>query len=111
MLLSRLILGTVGLSLAAAAAYSQSYPSKPVRIITSGVGGGNDFVARLIAQGLAAPLGQQVVVDNRGGITGVEVVAKAPPDGYTIMVQGETFTHLPLIEKLPWDPLRDFAPI
>src|SRR5258705_3605900 len=68
---------------------AQDYPNKPVRIITGGVGGSNDFAARIIAQGLASPLGQQVLVENRpsGPIPG-EQVSKAPPDGYTLLIHG-----------------------
>src|SRR5688572_8117060 len=74
---------------AAAASYGQDYPVKPIRIITSGVGGGGDFAARQIAQGISGPLGQPVVVENRAAsiVTG-ETVAKAAPDGYTLLVSG-----------------------
>jgi tripartite-type tricarboxylate transporter receptor subunit TctC len=71
-----------------AAVCSQDYPSKPIRIVTSGVGGGNDFVARLFAQALAVNLGQQVIVDNRGsGVAPGQAVYQAPPDGYTQRLQ------------------------
>ncbi|HXD52164.1 MAG TPA: tripartite tricarboxylate transporter substrate-binding protein, partial [Burkholderiales bacterium] len=62
----------------------EDYPNKPVRIVTSEPGGGNDFAARLIAQGLSLTFKQRVVVDNRG-IIAAEIVAKAPPDGYTLL--------------------------
>lgn len=68
---------------------SVAYPAKPIRIVTSDAGGGNDFVARLIAQGLTASLGQQGVVDNRpAGVIPGEIVSKARPDGYTLLVYG-----------------------
>ena len=91
----------------------QDYPSKPVRIVTSGVGGGNDFIARLIAQGIGGgSLGQPVIVDNRasGSIPG-EVVFKSPPDGYTLLVIGSSFLITPLLQNVPYDPVRDFLPI
>src|ERR1043166_901292 len=68
---------------------SQDFPSKPVRIVTSGAGGPSDIAARLVAQGISGTLGQQVLVDNRAaGNTVVEVVQKAPADGYTVLLYG-----------------------
>ena len=91
---------------------SQDYPVKPIRIVTSGVGGGNDFVSRLLAQGLTANLGQQVIVDNRGGgVAPGQAVYQAPPDGYTLLVAANNLWTGPLLYKTPYDPLRDFAPI
>jgi tripartite-type tricarboxylate transporter receptor subunit TctC len=88
-----------------------AYPSKVIRIITPATGGGSDFVARLIAPGLSAGLGQQVIVDNRGAIA-PELVAKSPPDGYTLQVNGSPMWLLPVLRpSSPWDALRDFAPI
>ena len=89
------------------------FPSKAVRIVASEAGGSGDFVARLIAQGLTSVLGQQVVVDNRGGgVVAGDVVAKAPPDGHTLLLYGNTFWLLPLMRKqIPYDPYRDFAPV
>ena len=84
---------------------------KPVRIVTSPAGGGNDFPARLIARGISAPLGQQVIVDNRPAILAPEIVAKAPPDGYTLLVAGSVHWIGPLVEKVSYDPIRDFAPV
>ena len=80
----------VGLIVVGTGAVSgQDYPSKPIRILTSAAGGGSDFTARQIAQGISGPLGQPVVVDNRGGgIIAAEVVSKSPPDGYALTVQG-----------------------
>ena len=117
MLLSRLgvWMFSVGVMvLGAGAASGQSYPSKSIRIVTAEAGTGSDFSARIIAQGLTTALGQQVVVDNRGGASGLiatEAVGKAPPDGHTLLVAGNSFWIGPLIQKVPYDPLRDFSPI
>ena len=93
----------------------QGYPNKPIRIVTGDPGGGIDFTARLIAQGLPATLGQQVVVDNRGGGGGIlagETVAKAAPDGYTLLVYSNNIWILPLLRKnVSYDPARDFATV
>ncbi len=91
----------------------QNYPTKPVRIVTSGIGGGNDFVSRLIAQGVSGPLGQQVIVDNRpSGVIPGDIVAKAPPDGYTVLIASGSLWILTLLQdNVPYDPVRDFAPI
>ena len=103
----------IGLVLTAACAVcAQSYPTKPVRIITSGVGSATDFVARTIASGLTPLLGQQVIVDNRAsGFTPAETVARAAPDGYTLLSYGSTVWIIPLLQNVPYDPVRDFAPI
>src|SRR5688500_815082 len=91
---------------------AQSYPTKPVRIVTADVGGGTDIVSRLIAQGISGPLGQQVIVDNRAsGVIPGDIVAKAAPDGYTLLVAGGILWIAPLLQKTPYDPLKDFAPI
>ncbi len=93
-------------------ATAQDYPNKPVRLVTTGVGSAADFAARLIAQGIAGPLGQQVIVDNRAsGVIPGEIVSKAPPEGYTLLVAGSTLWIGPLLRKTPFDPVRDFAPI
>lgn len=98
--------GAVGLACA------QSYPYKQVRIITAEVGGGNDVVARLLAQGLAASSGQQVIVENRPGvIIAVQTIAKAPPDGHTLLSYNNSLWTLPLVQAAPYDFLRDFAPV
>jgi len=94
-------------------ARSQQYPAKPVRILTAQVGGGTDFVARLIAQGLTESFKQPVVVENRGGnvVLSAEAVAKSPPDGYTLLIYAATLWVAPLLAPLPYDAIRDFAPI
>jgi tripartite-type tricarboxylate transporter receptor subunit TctC len=93
--------------------HAQNYPSKPIRIITAEPGGISDFGARVIAQGMSASMGQQVIVDNRGGgALASPPVAKAPPDGYTLTFQGSNMWLLPLFqENAPYDPIKDFAPI
>ena len=100
----------VALTLAAPAS-GQDYPVKPVRIVTSPAGGGNDFPARLIARGISGALGQQVIVDNRPAILAPEIVAKAAPDGYTLLVAGSVHWIGPLVEKVSYDPIRDFVPV
>jgi tripartite-type tricarboxylate transporter receptor subunit TctC len=95
----------------ACAVHAQPYPSKPVRIVTTEPGSGNDLVARLIAAGLSGNLGQQVIVDNRGILAG-EIVAKAPPDGYTLLAYGSPFWLAPFIRNnVGYDPVRDFAAV
>jgi tripartite-type tricarboxylate transporter receptor subunit TctC len=94
-----------------APAQAQGYPTKPVRFVTSEPGGGNDIVARVLAEGLTASLGQRVIVDNRG-IVAAEIAKNASPDGYTLLVYGANIWLLPYLrERVAWDPLRDFAPI
>jgi tripartite-type tricarboxylate transporter receptor subunit TctC len=94
----------------AAGAPAQDFPSRPLRIVTSSPGGSSDFTSRLIANGLTESLGQQVLVDNRGNFGG-EQLAKAPPDGHTLLVDGASLWIGPLIQKTPYDPVRDFAPV
>lgn len=93
-----------------------SYPSRPIRIVVPiPTGSGTDTVARVIAKGLSERLGRQVFVENRPGagtIIGNEIVAKAKPDGYTLLMNGAAFTISPAIyRKIPYDALHDFAPI
>jgi tripartite-type tricarboxylate transporter receptor subunit TctC len=92
-------------------ACAQDYPAKVIRIITSPPGGSNDFAARLLVRGLAERPGWQFVVDNRPTVIAPEVVMRALPDGYTLLVSGGTFVTGPLINKMPYEPLTDFAPI
>ena len=90
---------------------AQSFPTKPVRFVTSEPGGGNDIVARMLADGLTASLDQRVIVDNRG-IIAAEIAKNANPDGYTLLIYGANIWLLPFLrESTPWDPLRDFAPV
>lgn len=108
----------LGSGLLASTAQAQpAYPTKPIRlVVTSPPGGSQDFLARLLAQGLAPVLGQQVLVDNRtgaSGIIGIDFVAKAAPDGYTLLLgAGGPLTIVPVLQaKVPFDPVRDFTPI
>src|SRR5437762_11014008 len=102
---------------AAALARAQTYPAKPIHLIVPfPPGGGNDTVARAIAQQIGPHLGQPVVIDNRpgaGGALGAELAAKAPPDGYTLFLAGvgSHVVNPNLHERLAYDPVRDFAPI
>ena len=95
---------------------AQAYPAKPVRIVvTWPPGGSNDVVARVMAQRLTETLGQTFVVENRAGATGTigsDVVAKSPPDGYTIMVNSATHVaNAHIYKKLPYDTMKDFTGI
>lgn len=97
-------------------AHAQQYPSKPVRIIVPFVPGGTvDLVARVLAQRLTEQLGQQFLVENRAGASGTiggDAVAKADPDGYTLLVQAPTHIATPLmVARVPYDVVRDFTPI
>jgi len=89
----------------------QEYPSKSIRIVTAAAGGGSDFTSRVVAQGISGPLGQPVIVDNRTAILAAEAVLKAPPDGYTLLVTGTSFWVGPLLQKAPYDAVRDFAAV
>jgi len=97
--------------LGAGIVFGQNYPNKPIRIVASAAGGSGDFAARLIAQGLSGALSQQVVVDNRGGVIPGEIVSKAPPDGYTLLIDAASFWIGPLLQETPYDPVKDFAPV
>lgn len=91
-------------------AFAQGYPSKVVRIITTAAGSGTDVTARIVARGLTAALGQQVIVDNRG-IVGVEIIAKAAPDGYNLLHYTSPLWLQQYIQEVRWDVQRDFATI
>jgi len=94
-----------------AVAVAQSFPIKPVRIITYPAGGGTDFTARLIAQELTTAFRQSVIVENRpGGVLQGELLANASPDGYTVLLNGNALWLAPLMQKARYDPL-EFAPI
>ena len=110
------LLGAV-LFVFATAAFAQTYPNKPVRIFVGfAPGGGSDIIARVIAQKLTEAFGQQFVVENRVGASGIiaaDLVSKAPPDGYTLLVSSQTSTAAAagLYPKLPYDVLKDFNTI
>ena len=106
----------IGTALADAAQAQTTYPNRPVRVIVPlAPGGGSDYAARLIGARLTEHLGQTVVVDNRpaaSGIVGTDLVAKAAPDGYTLLLVFSTHAQsAQLFTKLPYDPIKDFAPI
>jgi tripartite-type tricarboxylate transporter receptor subunit TctC len=96
---------------------AQAYPARPIRlVIPYPPGGGTDTISRPLAQRLSESLGQQVIIDNRGGASGnvgMEGVARAAPDGYTIVIalNAQLAVNVSLFKKLPYDPIRDFEPI
>ena len=102
-------------ALAAASAYAQQYPTKVVRVIVPfAPGGGSDITARVVSQKLSAALGQQFIVDNRGGaagLIGMELTAKAPPDGYTIMMMSGSFSASAATHKPAFDPINTIIPV
>jgi len=100
----------------AAAPAQDAYPNRPVRfIVPFPAGGSTDIIARIIGQRLTESMGRPVVIDNRpgaAGLLGAEIVAKAPPDGYTIIINSASFTTSVVIQpKLTFDPIKDFTPI
>jgi tripartite-type tricarboxylate transporter receptor subunit TctC len=115
------LLVTITLSIATAcalgAAADQNYPTKPLRLLVPfPPGGGNDILARTVANGLTPVIGQQIIIDNRGGaggLVGAETAAHAAPDGYTLFLAsvGNMAFNPSLYAKLPYDPVRDFAPV
>lgn len=115
----RRYLATVCLALVGASAetaVAQNYPTRPIRlVVASSPGGASDILGRMLAQKLSEELAQQVVVDNRGGASGVigtDIVAKAAPDGYTLLIIQPTLTINPsMIRNVPYDAVRDFAPV
>ena len=107
--------GLLGLA-PAAAAQTASWPTQPIRMVVAfPPGGATDVIGRLLAQGLTAELGQNVIVENRGGASGIigsDSVAKATPDGYTLLFAPSSHATLSeLYASLPFDPVRDFTPI
>jgi tripartite-type tricarboxylate transporter receptor subunit TctC len=111
------ICAVLALTLAATAALAQPYPSRPLRLIVPyPPGGSTDVLARAVAQKMGESMGQQIVVDNRGGaggIVGSEIAARTAPDGYTFLL-GTSSTHVGVrftAKKLPYDPIKDFTPL
>ena len=108
---------TAGLAVLSADLHAQSYPAKPIRMMVPfPAGGGSDTIGRVIGQKLAERLGQPIVVENRpgaGGSIGADLVAKSPPDGHTILLgsTSELVQYPNVNPKIPYDPVRDFAPI
>ena len=94
---------------------AQHYPTRPIRIIVAfPAGGGNDIIARFFSARLTPRLGQQIVIDNRGGASGIigtEIVARAAPDGYTLLFTSLTHSMNEAITKLPYDTLKSFTPV
>lgn len=106
----------LAVSFAQSVAHAQTWPAKPLRaIVPVGAGSSTDIVHRLVLEQLSAGLGQPIVVENRagaGGTIGTATVAKAQPDGYTLLAHGSAHTIAPaLFKSLPFDPVRDFVPI
>ncbi len=99
------------LVIATGLACAQGYPNRPIRIISSPVGGGNDFVARLVAHGMTG-IGQPIIIENRpNNVTG-QIVAKALPDGYTLLASSSSLWLAPLMQDdVPYNVVRDFAPV
>jgi tripartite-type tricarboxylate transporter receptor subunit TctC len=113
----RLTIGIVGCVAALQSVYAQGYPNRPLRFIVGfPPGGGNDVVARVVAPHLSEALGQQVIIENRPGATGTvaaSMVAKSPPDGYTLLVGAVSTNAIAgsLYPNLPYDPERDLSPV
>src|SRR5688500_13060099 len=110
------LLKAAGMVLALSTAVAaQDYPTKPVRlVIPFPPGGSNDIVGRLVATQLGEKLGKQVIVENRGGAGGVvatEMVSKAEPDGYTLLMISLAHAVNPWLYKLNYDPIKSFAPV
>ena len=111
---SHLVLFACALTLCSLAS-AQTYPTKPVRVIVPfAAGGGSDFVARQVAAKLAEDLGQQFLVDNRGGaggMIGIEMTAKAPADGYTLMIMSASFSATAATNRPAFDPINTIGPV
>jgi len=107
----------IGAALVAGVAHAQNYPVKAIRLVVpQPPGGGNDVIARMISQKLSVALKQQIAVDNRagaGGLIGADVAAHSPADGYTLLLGNvATLAIIPNVQKkMPYDPLKDFAPV
>ena len=110
------VLGSTAAGAAVAGAAPNSYPDRPIRVVVpSSAGGGTDFFARLVMTPFSERLGQSAVIDNRpgaGSMIGSDIVAKAEPDGYTLLVMSSSFVINPSVyKKMPYDSRRDFAPV
>jgi len=108
-------LGTLAVLAVAPSAWSQQYPTRPVRIVAPfAPGGGTDFIARIITQKLTVAMGQQFLVDNRpgaGGMLGTEIGVKSAPDGYTLTMIAASYTVNPSLYKLKFDPVNDLTAV
>jgi tripartite-type tricarboxylate transporter receptor subunit TctC len=112
----RVLLHGLAVAFAVAMAHAQGYPTKPIRLVLPvAPGGGADTIARTVGQKVGAAIGQQFVIDNRGGAGGniaAEIVAKSPPDGHTLgMVLSSHTINVSLYKKISYDPVKDFAPV
>ena len=107
--MKRVLWWLIGIALAGGAS-AQTWPTTHVRIITAGAGGGSDFASRLIAAPLGAALGQQVIVENRG-LLAADIAAKAAPDGYTLLLVGQTLWMLPFMRDNVASNVTDFTPV
>jgi tripartite-type tricarboxylate transporter receptor subunit TctC len=113
----RLLPALLAVLLSCAPAAAETYPSRPIRLVVGYTpGGGNDLIARIVAARLQEKLGRPIVVDNKPGaqsIVAAELVAKAAPDGYTLLIaaSGPLTINPAVYAKLPYDPLRDFVPV
>ena len=106
---------SVTLGAAAGSAAAQAYPNKPIRMLAPEAGGANEVAGRIIARAMAESMGQQFVIENRGAASGViagEITAHAPADGYTLLYYGSTIWLLPFLrDNVPFDPVKDLAPV
>ncbi len=114
-ILSTSMAAAVTLAFIAAPAQAQNYPTKPVRVVVPfAPGGGSDITARQFSQKLSEAFGQQFVVDNRGGaggLIGMEIVAKAIPDGHTLMMMSASFSATSALHRPSWDPIKSIIPV
>jgi len=107
-----ILIAAAALCAAAASHAQQQYPVRPIRVVAAAAGGGIDFTARLVTQGMSERLNQRLVVDNRGGMNvAAQTVATAAPDGYTLLVHNNQVWVSPLIEDVPYDHAKQLAPI
>ena len=103
---------STAIALIAGTVSGQDFPGKPIRIVTAAAGGTGDFTTRTLAKGLTDSAGWAVIVDNRpGGLSAIETVVKAPPDGYTLLVDSLAFLVGPLRPKIYYDMAADFSPV
>ena len=110
--MKRLVLAAL-VALGAQHAPAQEYPNKPIHVVTSAAGGGTDYLARVVVQALGSSnaLGQPLVVENRPTILSIETVKKAAPDGYTLLFNAEPLWTMPFLQKVNFDPVKDFVPV
>src|SRR3954447_18417874 len=111
----RLALGALFSVLFCASAFAQGYPARPIRLVVPfGAGGGTDNLARILEPHVSKALGQPLVIENRpggGSVIGMDAVAKAQPDGYTLVMTDTSIAVNPSLKPLPYDTLKDFEPV